>query len=776
MKVFFKLFIVLTTLNFSGFSQESDLELSKIMAGNDFIGHQPQNIYWSAYGDKVYFDWQSDSLKEEKLHQIDVNTKEISNVADADKEKVVFYSPKLIGKNNFFYTYKENLNFCQTKDRKSDLKIQSSAQKKSLQHVNDEQVVYFIQNENLFKFNNELAQLKQVTNFKTEEDKPSDKSENFLTSQEKQFFKHFESTPEQKDKSSQLPSPIYIGDRKLNSIAISPNESFLMFITSEKVKNKNTEIMEYINSDGYSKLKKARPKVGTVSDSKFELSVYIPENDSVSKLDFSMLSGLRKRPVYQSEYGLTSDLERDKAIIIHTPKFNNKGDKALISVKSFDNKDRWLLIYNQNDGKLTEIEHQHDEAWIGGPGISNWNYYEGNIGWMNDDQHIYFQSEESGYSHLYLKNINTLEKKVLTKGAFEIHKAQLSKDGNSFYITANKTHPGNRSFYKLKWKENKWIDILTKDGYYDVSISPDESMLAVKYSYINKPWELYLGKNIENTKLEQVTFSTTEKFERNQWHTPEIISFRASDGTKVNARLYKPKAEVKNNAAIIFVHGAGYLQNAHNWWSTYFREFMFHNLLIDLGYTILDIDYRGSKGYGRDHRTAIYRHMGDKDLTDQIDGKRWLVKNQGIKNDKVGIYGGSYGGFITLMAMLKTPNEFQCGGALRSVADWAHYNHGYTSNILNTPEEDSIAYQRSSPIYFAEGLENRLIMFHGMVDDNVQYQDVVRLSQRFIELGKPSWDLISYPIESHGFKTTNSWTDEYRRLLDMFNFNLLEDE
>jgi dipeptidyl aminopeptidase/acylaminoacyl peptidase len=195
-----------------------------------------------------------------------------------------------------------------------------------------------------------------------------------------------------------------------------------------------------------------------------------------------------------------------------------------------------------------------------------------------------------------------------------------------------------------------------------------------------------------------------------------------------------------------------------------------------LGYTVLDIDYRASKGYGRDHRTAIYRHMGGKDLSDQIDGKKWLVENHGINQDNVGIYGGSYGGFITLMAMLTNPEEFKCGGALRSVTDWAHYNHGYTSNILNTPEEDSIAYQRSSPIYFAEGLKNRLIMLHGIVDGNVQYQDVVRLSQLFIEKGKTNWDLVGYPVEGHGFKTASSWTDEYRRLLEMFNENLLENE
>jgi dipeptidyl aminopeptidase/acylaminoacyl peptidase len=150
------------------------------------------------------------------------------------------------------------------------------------------------------------------------------------------------------------------------------------------------------------------------------------------------------------------------------------------------------------------------------------------------------------------------------------------------------------------------------------------------------------------------------------------------------------------------------------------------------------------------------------------------MEKHDIDEDRIGIYGGSYGGFITLMAMFKEPGIFQSGAALRSVTDWAHYNHGYTSNILNTPLEDSIAYARSSPIYFAEGLQGQLVMLHGMIDTNVHFQDVVRLSQRLIELGKDDWDLAVFPVEGHGFVEASSWTDEYRRIFELFNDTLLE--
>ena len=199
---------------------------------------------------------------------------------------------------------------------------------------------------------------------------------------------------------------------------------------------------------------------------------------------------------------------------------------------------------------------------------------------------------------------------------------------------------------------------------------------------------------------------------------------------------------------------------------------MFHNLLVEKGYTVLDLDYRASDGYGRDYRTAIYRYMGGRDLDDYIDAKEFMVDKYGIDSNRIGMYGGSYGGFITLMALLTKPDEFACGAALRSVTDWSHYNHEYTSNILNYPETDSLAYRRSSPIYFAENLNKPLVMLHGMVDGNVQFQDVVRLSQRFIELGKKDWELAVFPVEGHGFKTASSWTDEYRRILELFEREL----
>jgi dipeptidyl aminopeptidase/acylaminoacyl peptidase len=224
----------------------------------------------------------------------------------------------------------------------------------------------------------------------------------------------------------------------------------------------------------------------------------------------------------------------------------------------------------------------------------------------------------------------------------------------------------------------------------------------------------------------------------------------------------------------MFVHGAGYTQNTHHKFPYYFREQMFNNLLTERGYHVLDMDYRASRGYGRDWRTAIYRQMGTPELEDLIDGVQWLVEKHGGDPDRVGLYGGSYGGFMAFMALFKAPEIFSAGAALRPVTDWRHYNDAYTANILNTPAVDPEAHYRSSPIEFVEGYEGALLISHGMLDDNVFYKDSVRLVQRLIELEKEHWELASYPLEPHGYVHPESWLDQYRRVLKLFESEFRE--
>jgi len=416
-------------------------------------------------------------------------------------------------------------------------------------------------------------------------------------------------------------------------------------------------------------------------------------------------------------------------------------------------------------GKTSLIVQVHDDAWIGEFGLAN-------IFWWPDSLSLSFISEKDGYAHLYRTGLDGKDIRPLTSGKFEVRGASLSQDGRRLYLVTTEEHPGETHYYWMPAAGGERTKVTSMSGFNEVVLSPDEKNLAVIHSHANKPPELYLQANASQAPAKQVTISTTEEFRSYPWYDPEVIRVKARDGAMIYARLFTPIKQHPSRPAVIFIHGAGYLQNAHRGWSTYFREYMFHNFLMEQGYYVLDLDYRGSSGYGRDWRTGIYRHMGGKDLDDVVDAAKFLAGALPVDPAHIGCYGGSYGGFLTLMAMFTAGDTIRAGAALRPVTDWAHYHAGYTVDILNLPHKDAEAYKQSSPIYFAEGLKGALLICHGMVDTNVHFQDTVRLVQRLIELGKENWNVAFYPVENHSFTTVSAWTDEYKRIFKLFENNL----
>lgn len=775
MKILLSLFLLLSYSVLSQKGSISPLQLSEIMKGNEFVGNLPENIRWSIDGQQIVFDWNPSNENGNSTYIYSVASKKYAKATKEELIKLLEADGSQKGHPSYYFSLDGYLVEYDIKTKQSKLIYQTNTGIYNVQRVANSENVYFQQGNNLFVYDRTIGGIRQITYF-IKGEKPKEKNDtSFLVKQQEELFQYIRDQKTRKSWNKEqdyerfsFPDEQYYSGGDLNNLQISADGRYVTFRISIYASDKSTHVENHISKDGYTYTSSARSKV-TNSESSHKVGIYDLTNEKVYYVDFSSLSDIRKKPLYLADYGDKKTLyEEDRKVTPQYFQFSKNGKYAVLEVLSNDNKDRWIVNIDLPTGKVTELDKQHDEAWIGGPGIS-----VENIGWLNDNETIYFQSEVTGYSHLYTLNLRTKEKQALTSGKWEIHKAILSSNGKTFYLTANKTHPGNRDFYHLDIASKKLSSILSANGFHDVVISPDEKILAIRYSYKNKPWELYVAPNTVNSTMVQITSSTTEQFKKYQWREPEVVTFKGSDGVDVYARLYTPKGDVKNKAAVIFVHGAGYLQNAHNYWSHYYREYMFHNLLVDNGYTVLDIDYRASEGYGRDYRTAIYRFMGGRDLQDHLDGKNFLVNKMGIDSNRIGIYGGSYGGFITLMSLLTAPKEFACGAALRSVTDWAHYNQGYTSNILNFPETDPIAYKKSSPIYFAENLEKRLLMLHGMVDDNVQFQDVVRLSQRFIELGKTNWELAVFPVEAHGFKESYSWNDEYRRIYDLFYEELI---
>lgn len=744
-----------------------NIDLKTIMGGEVFTGAWPKDVQYNAFGDTVFF-YRKNELDTLPQWFALAGGQEV-RIQDDYKARFGQRIPHPVNSNIFLWKqsnaiYKGNL-----KAKSLDPIVVSHQTIKNLRWIGVTQDFVFTQGENIIRYNN--GSFLTIGVFTKEQNDTQNKEQKWLENQQSMFDvltlrkQREEANNNSKESKSPFPKIKTAYSGSLSNIQVANDYSTFWFTTSER-EDEHTEYMDYVTHSGFSEAQKARSKVG-MTEVRQQLLHYSCKTDSIIKIDLKTLPGIYTPPEFLKS-GKDS-LDQPKSVYILGPVLNPYNNWGLVTIKSNDNKDRWIiLVHPEKDWVL--VDHQHDDTWIGGPGITGWNMVQGNVGWFDKGDKVYYQSEKTGYSHLYGYDLTSQQKSALTQGDFEIHNVRLSPSGAVFYLTANKIHAGVRNFYHLKWKNKQLQPILEGKGNYEVLVAPDEKTITGRYSDWVSPWEVFQAKNVPHTEAKLVTNSISAAYKEANFKTPELIHFEAKDGAGVPARLYRP--ENSNGAGIIFVHGAGYLQNAHYWWSGYFREFMFHQLLRDKGYTVIDIDYRASKGYGRDWRTAIYRHMGGNDLSDQLDGRQYLIDSLNIDPERVGIYGGSYGGFITLMALLTEPGKFKCGAALRSVTDWAHYNHPYTSNILNTPVEDSLAYYRSSPINFAENLEDRLLMLHGVLDNNVQYQDILRLTQRFIELGKENWELASFPLEAHGFKHPTSWFDEYRRILKLFEEEL----
>ena len=567
--------------------------------------------------------------------------------------------------------------------------------------------------------------------------------------------------------------------------ALSGDETYVYLIVSERGQARQTEVPRFVSESAYTEEINARAKVGDTQDRRQLAILNLKTGEAVWAGLEGIVDPVQIPKPRTSDDEAAASAKEDPKPAAPSPKrpvrwgqllLSPDNSKAVISVRSHDNNDRWLLLIDPATGRTRVLDHLHDDAWVREIGPAD--NVRGGLGWLPDNRRIWFLAEHDGWMHLYTVDVTAdrPERRQLTSGRFEIDTVSLSPDGTTFYIQSTEQHPGERHIYAMSVDGGPRTKLTTLTGAFAGEVSPDNKIFGVIHSASNRPPEVYLVENRPGAKPRQVTTSTTAEWRSFKWVEPQLVTYKARDGAEVPARLYTPEmvgAKRHPDApAVVFVHGAGYLQNAHRYWSSYYREYMFHHLLASRGYVVLDPDYRASAGYGRDWRTAIYRWMGGKDLQDVVDGAKYLVDAHQVNPKRIGVYGGSYGGFITLMAMFTTPDVFAAGAALRPVTDWAHYNHSYTSNILNEPQEDIEAYRKSSPIYFAEGLKGALLICHGMVDVNVHFQDSVRLAQRLIELRKENWELAVYPVEDHGFVEETSWADEYKRILKLFEQNL----
>ncbi len=751
-----------------------ELSVASIMRGPKLVGYAPDSVRWAGDSKEFWFEWRKPGDPENSTWVANAATGETRKLTDVERKSAPPASADWdAAHRRAVFSQAGDVVLVDTVAKTRRVITRMAGNETRARFAKNETHVSFVRDNALFlvpisgEGDGGIVQLYEAGPKK--KDPVLTDAQKVMREEEQKLLAFVKKTAderkarEEKRDAEALPRLDLAEGESVVDAQLSPDGDHVFATVSIKATgSKTADVSNYITESSYLEPIPARNRVGDNQD-KNKLAVI---DLKARKTVFASLAALKGEP--KTVDGRTETKDRDARW--STPEISADGKLAVVIVRAADNKDRWFVRVDPQTGVSSVLVDDHDDRWVR-------ELFQGGLGFLSDEHTLWFTSEKPGYMHLFTVDASAAnpEVKALTSGPWEITSVDLSVDRKTFYLTTTEAGAGERHLYSMPSTGGPRARLTTVVGAHESRVSPDGANLATVYSAGNKPPEVYVGP-FANDLAKRVTTSPSAEWLAGKWLDPKVVMVTARDGVKVPARLYRPEdlgaKPHPKRPAVIFVHGAGYLQNAHRYWSTYYREYMFHHLLASKGYVVLDVDYRGSAGYGRDWRTAIYRHMGGADLEDIVDGAKYLAREQGVDPNRIGVYGGSYGGFITLMGMFTTPGTFAAGAALRPVTDWAHYNHGYTSSILNLPQTDAEAYKRSSPIYFAEGLKGALLICHGVVDTNVHFSDSVRLAQRLIELRKDNWELAMYPVENHGFEEETSWADEYGRILKLFEREL----
>lgn len=532
---------------------------------------------------------------------------------------------------------------------------------------------------------------------------------------------------------------------ELNS---SPTELRMLFARYDNSTKKELLFPDYM--DEYVTVRKSKRGVSKVKMIEYEIRTAGKKN-GVDSLYFIV-----------NEIKFPDTIRYSTNYAVYSPDAND----LVFDTETLDRHNRKLYTYNINTKSIKEIYTESDDAWF--ERHSNATRFI-----AGDD--ILFESENSGFNNLYKIKKDGTGLMLLAGGNFTILESAADRKKRRLYFSANVEHPYEYHIYETDFDGSPFKQVSFEQGDVDeLNLSPAGDYLFYSQSYITKPDELHSLK-LDDYTAEQITSTVSPKFSQIEWNLPELITFtNEEDGASLYAFVYKPQNfnPKKKYPLICFVHGAGYLQNITYGFSPYRDNFMVNTFLTSQDFVILDIDFRASLGYGKEHRNKTYRNLGYWEVSDYISGINYLSSLGIIDKEKVGIYGGSYGGFVTLMSLFKHPELFKAGVCLRAVSNWENYYHGnwwYTLARLGNPDEEGVKqyYEQSSPITFAENLQGHLLITHGMLDDNVFFQDAVQLTQKLIE-NKKDFEVMFYPRESHGFHIQSSWLDQYKRIWKWF--------
>ena len=401
-----------------------------------------------------------------------------------------------------------------------------------------------------------------------------------------------------------------------------------------------------------------------------------------------------------------------------------------------------LLTTDAATGESSVILSEENEYFIKEPSSDLVNY-------LSDGQHFIYRSEKSGFLHYYLYDMDGNEIRPITQGVWDvIDFLGMDEKRGYMYFTSYEESSVRSSVYRIRLDATRKEKVSEKPGWntaefsktFDYYIHTHSSVTTPKYITLHNAKGKLISVLEDNARLKENTkaYGIPEK---------ELLTITTPEGVELNAYMYKPKnfTEDGEYPLLMHVYGGPESQSVQDKWGTS----SWYYLLLEKGYVVVCVDNRGTDGKGEAFRKSTYMQLGKLEVEDQIAAAKYLGSLPYIDAGRIGITGGSYGGYMTSLCMTKGADVFKLGIAISSVTNWRYYDTIYTERFMRTPKENPDGYDLNSPVYYADKLKGKFLLIHGMADDNVHFQNSVDFAEALIQSGK-KFDMMFYPDQSHG--------------------------
>ena len=421
-----------------------------------------------------------------------------------------------------------------------------------------------------------------------------------------------------------------------------------------------------------------------------------------------------------------------------------------------------LLVADAGTGKSRVALTEKDSHWIN---VSN------DLHFLKSSSRFLWSSERSGYRHLYLYDLDGQELAQLTRGEWEVSAVQgLDEAKGIVYFTAAAKSPLERHLYSVNLDGSSFARITREDGTHRIDMSPDcSAFLDTRSSSLRPPRQDLLRAN--GSTVATLNENTVSELAEYHLSPVEFLSVRARDGVPLNAMMIKPPDfnPARKYPVIVFTYGGPHAQVVTNAWGG--NTFLWHQLMAQKGFIVFSLDNRGSAGRGHVFEIPIHLRLGAQELSDQRDGVAYLESLPYVDGRRIGIWGWSYGGHMTLHAMFEAPDDFKAGFAGGPVTDWHFYDTIYTERYLGLLPRNELAYMQSSPIHNAAKLRGKLLIAHATGDDNVHFANTLSLLDKLIDAGKYV-EVLPVPGRGHGVSDPAARRVLMRRVTQFFLDNL----